>query len=58
MTDMSTSGYEDASPGSAEVVGSVDDDGATRRYLIADITEDGAWIAMDADEAPVLSAWR
>ncbi len=41
-----------------EVVGSVDDAGAAREYVIADITEDGAWLAMDATDAPTLPDWR
>lgn len=41
-----------------EVVGSVDGDGRSQEYVIADITEDGAWLAMDAEDAPTLPAWR
>jgi len=41
-----------------EVVASVDDAGSGREYVIADITEDGAWVAIDASDAPTLPAWR
>lgn len=40
------------------VVASVDDAGAAREYVIADITEDGAWLSMDVSDAPTLPAWR
>ena len=43
-----------------EVVASVDDagSGSGQEYVIADITEDGAWLAMDVSDAPALRAWR
>ena len=41
-----------------EVVASVDDAGSGQEYVIADITEDGAWLAMDVSDAPALRAWR
>jgi hypothetical protein len=41
-----------------EVVGSVDGDGPSREYVIADITEDGAWLAVDVEDARTLPAWR
>jgi len=41
-----------------EVVASVDDAGSSHEYVIADITEDGAWLAMDVSDAPTLPAWR
>lgn len=55
VVDMkaSTTAREDG-----EVVASVDDAGSGREYVIADITEDGAWVAIDASDAPTLPAWR
>lgn len=41
-----------------EVVASVDDAGPCREYVIADITEDDAWLSMDVSDAPTLPAWR
>jgi hypothetical protein len=41
-----------------EVVSAVDGDGQAREYVIADISEDGAWLSMDADDAPTLPSWR
>lgn len=40
------------------IVSSVDGDGDRREYVIADISEDGAWLAMCAGDAPELSSWR
>lgn len=42
----------------SEVVASVDDAGRAREYVIADITEDGAWVSIDISDAPTLPAWR
>lgn len=41
-------------PSDAEVIASVDDD----QYLIADISEDGAWLSIGVQEAPSLRSWR
>jgi hypothetical protein len=42
----------------AEVVGGLDETRREgRRFIIADISRDGAWIAMDADASPRLSEW-
>jgi hypothetical protein len=41
-----------------EVIGSVDGDGASREYVIADITEDDAWLTIDVEDAITLAAWR
>jgi len=41
-----------------KVVASVDDAGRAREYVIADITEDGAWVSIDVSDAPTLPAWR
>lgn len=40
------------------VVGSIDSDGRSDEYVIADISEDGAWLSMQAEEALTLSAMR
>ncbi len=40
------------------VVGSIDSDGRSDEYVIADISADGAWLSMRADEAATLPAWR
>lgn len=42
------------------VVGSIDSTGASDgdEYVIADISADGAWLSMQADAAPTLTAWR
>lgn len=40
------------------IVSSVDGEGPDQEYVIADITEDGAWLSMDAGDAPDLKSWR
>lgn len=40
------------------VVGSIDSGGRSDEYVIADISEDGAWLSMQADDAPTLPAMR
>ncbi len=52
-----------ASPGSSghdepTVLGSVDGKGTAQEYVIADISEDGAWLAMDIGDALELDSWR
>ncbi|WP_162991443.1 DUF7556 family protein [Halostella salina] len=42
----------------AEVMGAVDGDGSSQEYVIADISEDGAWLSVHVDDAPTLPAWR
>jgi len=37
---------------------SVDPEGDCREYVIADVTADDAWLAMDAADAPPLRDWR
>ena len=49
-TETSTHGSWD----DHDVMASVDQD----RYVIADVSEDGAWLAMGAADAPTLVAWR
>lgn len=44
--------------GEETVVGSIDAAAAEERYVIADISADGAWLSMPAAEAPTLSGWR
>jgi len=41
-----------------EVMSTVDGDGARQEYVIADISEDDAWLSMCVDDAPTLPAWR
>lgn len=53
----SESGPTDAN-GGYDVVSSVDGEGSSKEYVIADITADGAWLAMQADDAPDLPDWR
>jgi hypothetical protein len=50
-------GPTDVNSGRA-VVSSVDGEGSSKEYVIADITADGAWLAMQADDAPDLPDWR
>lgn len=51
---MSCSGTS-GSDRTTEVMASVDEDG---RYVIADISEDGAWLSVADEEAAPLKAWR
>lgn len=46
------------SPTDHEVMASVDAEGDCQEYVIADVTEDGAWLAMAVDEAPTVHDWR
>ena len=51
--------HRNASASAGEtVVASIDPDTAGDEYVIADISTDGAWLSMQAEEAPALSAWR
>ncbi|WP_254766323.1 DUF7556 family protein [Salinilacihabitans rarus] len=43
---------------SETVVSAIDSDGTTAQYVIADISADGAWLSMAAEDAPTLPAWR
>jgi len=40
------------------IVGSIDSSESSDEYVIADISADGAWLSMEADDAPVLPAMR
>jgi hypothetical protein len=40
------------------IVGSIDATGSGEEFIIADITVDGAWLSMRAEEAPTLSSMR
>lgn len=40
------------------ICSSIDSDGHRDEYVIADISADGAWLSMRAEEAPTLAAWR
>ena len=41
-----------------EVMSSVDDEGRESRFVIADISRDGAWVSASVDATTTLSAWR
>lgn len=45
-------------PSNTEVMASVDSDGCHDRYVIADISEDGAWLSVAVDDAPAVTDWR
>lgn len=53
---VSNDGGSGAGSKDGEVMASVDGDEGD--YVIADITEDEAWLSMHADDAPALPAWR
>ena len=40
------------------IVSAIDSDGRRDEYVIADISVDGAWLSMHAEDAPTLPAWR
>jgi hypothetical protein len=40
------------------IVGAVDATGADEEFIIADISVDGAWLSMQAEEAPTLLDYR
>ncbi|MFC3477755.1 DUF7556 family protein [Halobacterium litoreum] len=41
-----------------DVMASLDEEGRESRLVIADISQDEAWVSMTADAATPLSAWR
>jgi len=41
-----------------EVVGAVDSADGTESYVIADITDEKAWLSIRTDDAASLRAWR
>ncbi len=41
-----------------EVVGAVDSADGTESYVIADITDEEAWVSIHADDAAALRTWR
>ncbi|HET7323604.1 MAG TPA: hypothetical protein VFJ06_04670 [Halococcus sp.] len=41
-----------------DVMASVDDDGTTERFVIADISQDDAWISIPLCEAASLPGWQ
>ncbi|WP_195893101.1 DUF7556 family protein [Halopiger djelfimassiliensis] len=45
-------------PSDDTVVGSIDSTDSSDEYVIADISADGAWLSMQADDAMPLRAWR
>ncbi|MFB6080125.1 MAG: hypothetical protein ABEJ81_03910 [Haloferacaceae archaeon] len=44
--------------GEGEVMASIDHSGPVPLVVIADVSNDEAWIAITASEAPDLAAWR
>ncbi|WP_449271871.1 DUF7556 family protein [Halostella pelagica] len=52
------SGPRSGSANAGEVMSTVDGDGNRQEYVIADISEDDAWLSMCVDDAPTLPAWR
>ena len=40
------------------IVASIDSTESSDEYVIADISADGAWLSMEATDAPTLSAMR
>lgn len=42
----------------ADVLGSIDPGAGGDEYVIADISAEGAWLSVRAEEAPMLTAWR
>ncbi|WP_264782429.1 hypothetical protein [Haladaptatus sp. T7] len=42
----------------SEVMASVDDDGETERFVIADVSRDDAWICMRVSDTAALPNWR
>lgn len=55
---MEMNTHPDASTTQETVVASIDPDAAGDEYVIADISTDGAWLSMQAEDAPALTAWR
>ncbi len=41
-----------------DVMASVDDDGTTEEFIIADISRDDSWISIPLKEAAALPNWR
>lgn len=41
-----------------DVMAAVDDEGRESRFVIADISQDEAWVSMPADAATPLTSWR
>lgn len=52
------SGPQNGSANDGEVMSTVDGDGNRQEYVIADISEDDAWLSMLVNDAPTLPAWR
>ncbi|MFC6719638.1 hypothetical protein ACFQGT_13385 [Natrialbaceae archaeon GCM10025810] len=50
--------YGTPSGGADTIVGSLDSAGPSDEYVIADISADGAWLSMRADDAMTLTDWR
>ena len=54
-TDATPPGLTAATP---EVMASVERGGTEARVVIADISQDGAWLSADSEALPSLEAWR
>lgn len=48
----------DSGEGAGPVVAAVDGEGAGRQFVIADISEDEAWLTVGLDDAVALGSWR
>ncbi|WP_202935023.1 DUF7556 family protein [Halorussus amylolyticus] len=46
------------SVGECEVMASLDDDGQTERLIIADMTDDGAWLSVAVSGSVSLPEWQ
>jgi hypothetical protein len=41
-----------------QIVAAIDEDDSYKKFIVADISRDGAWVSMRNEEAPILEAWR
>lgn len=55
---MAVNPHWNASAPDETIVASIDPDVSGDEYVIADISTDDAWLSMEAEDAPALSAWR
>jgi len=49
---------EDRSGESGEVVSAVEGSGRTEQLVVADITQDEAWVTVDTEDAVTPAEWR
>ncbi len=47
-----------ATESTGEVMAAVEEAGCESRYVIADISQDGAWVSASTDATRPLEAWR